>query len=128
MKLFIDFGYLEIAYKGFVDPTDTYFYNNYDFLAFNVMGGTSLGEIAYFSGGLYFAKSLGGDSYREYTDTWVSLDMKNDFGLVAEIGKNLGDYFTIGVQGRFGLKSIGEKTDQKTWAIHGRLIINIFKF
>jgi len=32
MKLFIDFGYLEIAYKGFVDPTDTYFYNNYDFL------------------------------------------------------------------------------------------------
>jgi hypothetical protein len=128
MLLFIDFGYLEIAYKGFVGPTDTYFYNNYEFLAFTTMAGIPLGESGYLSGGLFFGKPLDANSYREYIDDWISLDHESDFGLVAEIGKDLGEYFTIGVQGRFGLKSIGEKVDTKTWALHGRLCINLFRF
>lgn len=128
LLLLVDFGYLEIAFKGFVDPTDTYFYNSYEFLALSPMVGTKLGESGYLSGGVYFAKSLDGNSYREYTDQWVSLSTQNDLGLVAEIGKDLGDYFTIGLQGRFGLKSIGETSDIKTWALHGRLCINLFRF
>jgi hypothetical protein len=128
MLFSLDFGYIQIAYKGFVDPTDTYFYNKYEFLTINPMIGTKLGETGYLSGGVYYAKSLEGNSYREYTDRWVSLSPKNDFGLVAEIGKDLGEYFTIGLQGRYGFTSIGETSDTKTWALHGRLCINLFKF
>lgn len=128
MMFLVDFGYLEIAYKGFVGATDTYFYNNYGFLALTPMVGTRLGEKGYLSGGVYFAKSLSGNMYQEYVDQWISLSPQNDLGLVAEIGKDLGDYFTIGLQARFGLKSIGETSDTKTWALHGRLCINIFKF
>ena len=122
-----DCGFLEVAYQGTVDATDTYFYSSYDFLTFNSLAGMSSGK-GYLAGGLFFAKSLGGDSYQEYSDRWISLDQKDDFGLLGEVGKDLGKYLTVGIQGRFGIPSIGNSVDIKTWALHGKLNINIFEF
>jgi hypothetical protein len=48
-------------------------------------------------------------------------------GLLAELGKDLGKYFTVGIQARVGLPSIGSSIDLKTWALHGKLAINIFE-
>jgi hypothetical protein len=122
-----DCGFLDIAYNGHVDATDTYFYTSYNFLAFNALTGVTFGS-GYLAGGLYYAKSLGGDSYQEYADRWISLDQKDDLGLVAELGKDLGEYITVGIQGRFGIPSIGSSVDIKTWALHGKLAINLFSF
>lgn len=127
LHLAFDVGFLEVSYNGYVGPTDTYFYSYYNFLAFNVMAGLSAGP-AYLNGGFYYGKALSAESYREYTDAWVSLDHENDFGLLVEAGRALGNYFYIGAQGRFGLKSIGSSVDIKTWALHGKLGINIFRF
>jgi hypothetical protein len=127
LHLAFDIGFLEVAYNGFVGPTDTYFYSYYNFLAFNFMAGLSAGP-AYLNGGFYFAKALEAGSYREYTDEWITFDHQNDFGLVVEAGRSLGKYFYIGTQGRFGFKSIAEKVDIKMWALHGKLGINIFRF
>ena len=125
MMLNFDVGFLEVAYNGHVAPTDSRFYSSYDFLTINILPGIALGE-GYLLGGLYYAKSLGGDQYQEYIDRWISLTQQNDLGLAAEIGKDLGEYITIGVQGRLGIKSIGKSVDIKTWALHGKLGINIF--
>ena len=125
MLLALDCGFLEVAYNGYVDPTDSYFYSSYDFLTINVLTGIPFGS-SYVTGGLFYAISLGGDQYQEYTDRWVSLDQKSDFGLAVEMGKDLGKYLTVGIQGRLGILSIGESVDIKTWALHGKLGINIF--
>lgn len=127
MMFAFDIGFLEIAYRGQVEATDTYFYSSYDFLAFNSLAGIKIGD-GYLGAGLFYAKSLGGDSYQEYIDRWITLDQKDDFGLMAELGKDLGKYLTIGIQGRFGIPSIGSSVDIKTYALHGKLSINIFQF
>lgn len=127
LMLAFDIGFLEIGYNGTVDVTDSYFYTSYDFLTFNFLAGVPLGS-GYFGGGLYYAASLGGDQYQEFIDRWITLDQKGDFGLLVELGKDLGPYFTVGVQGRFGLASVGESVDIKTWALHGKIGINIFSF
>lgn len=126
MMLAADFGFIEIAYRGFVDPTDSYIYTTYDFLTFNFLAGVPLGP-SYAAGGFYFAKSLGGNQYKEYTDKWVSLSQKSDIGLLAEMGVDLGKYISLGVQGRVGIPSIGSSIDIKTWALHAKLGINIFR-
>ena len=127
LHLAFDVGFLEVAYNGYVGPTDTYFYSYYNFLAFNFMAGLSVGP-AYLYGGFYFANALESGSYLEYTDDWVTFDHGNDFGLVIEAGRSLGKFFYIGAQGRYGFTSIAEKVDIKMWALHGKLGINIFRF
>jgi hypothetical protein len=127
LMLAFDFGFLEIGYNGRVDATDSYFFTSYDFLTINLLAAAPIGS-GYVGGGFYYAPSLGGDQYREYTDEWVTLEQKSDMGLLFEAGKDLGQYFTVGLQGRLGLVSIGESVEIKTWALHGKIGINIFSF
>lgn len=128
MMMAADVGFLEVAYTADVEATDTYFYSSYNFLTLNVLAGTTFGSSYYAAGGFFYAKSLEGSQYRESLDQWVTLDQNDDFGFLAEIGKDLGSYLTVGIQGRYGLVSIGESVDIKTWAFHGRIGLNILSF
>ncbi len=127
MLLAFDFGFLDVAYRGTNPGTSTYFFSSYEFLTFNGLVGIPIGT-GYIGGGVYYAKALTGDRYEEFTDRWFSLDHKDDIGVLAEFGKDLGQFITIGIQGRFGIPSIGESVDIHTWALHGKLAFNIFKF
>ena len=123
----VDFGYLQTGFFGTVDATDTYFVNIYDYLNLDLMVGGQSGAL-YFCGGIYYGIGLGANSYREYTDEWVSLDSNNDFGLVGEIGAELTSFLSLGVQGRYGLVSIGSSVDIRNWGLLATISIHFFHF
>ncbi len=125
--MLFDVGYLETGFYGEVGPTDTYFINTYEYLNFNfIIGGQA--DQFYFGGGFYYGIGLDAYSYREYIDDTVDLDANSDFGLVAEIGFDLASFLSLGVQGRYGLTSIGTSVDIKNWGILGTIGIHFLRF
>ncbi len=122
-----DFGYLETGFVGYVTPTDTHFWNTYSYLNMNVMIGKTFDKL-YYAGGLYLGIGLDAYSYREYEDSWVYFEPNGDFGLVAEVGTDIASFLSIGVQGRYGLKSIGSKVDIKNWGILSTVSIHFLNF
>ncbi|MCK5153362.1 MAG: hypothetical protein KAQ93_03310 [Spirochaetales bacterium] len=125
--ILIDFGYLETGFEGYVLATDTNFNNTYEYLNLNAMFGSQINQI-YYAAGLYFGIGLDAYSYREYEDDWFDLDSNSDFGFVAEAGFQPVSFLSLGVQGRYGLKSIGSSVDIKNWAILGTIGIHFFQF
>jgi len=125
--LIFDFGYLETGFVGYVQATDSYFWNSYGYLNLNSMFGTQV-DMLYLAGGLYLGIGVGANSYREYTDEWITLDSNGDFGLVGELGFEPFPFLSLGVQARFGLKSIGSSVDIKNMAILGTFAIHFLRF
>jgi hypothetical protein len=125
--ILIDFGYLQTGFEGYVLATDTTFNNIYEYLNLNAMFGSKINEI-YYAAGFYFGIGLDANSYREYEDIWINLDSNSDFGLAAEVGFKPVSFLSIGVQGRFGLNSIGSSVDIKNLAILGTIGIHIYQF
>ena len=125
--ILFDFGYLETGFVGYVGPTDSYFYNTYEYLNLDGMFGAQRDQL-YFAGGLYFGFGLDAYSYQDYVDAWVDLDSNNDFGLVGEVGIEVLPFLSVGIQGRYGLKSIGSKVDIKNWALLGTFGIHFHRF
>lgn len=122
-----DIGYLQTGFSGYVEPTDSSFWNTYDYINLNIMFGTQI-SLFYFAGGIYYGFGLSGNSYREYTDEWVGLNANNDLGIVAEGGAELFSFLSVGVQARCGIMSIGSSVDIKNLAILGTLGIHVFRF
>lgn len=125
--LLVDLGYLETGFVGYVSPTDSRFWNTYTYLNLNTMVGKWF-EKFYLAGGLYLGIGLDAYSYKEYEDEWVSFDANGDFGLVGEGGMRINDFFSLGLQVKKGLKSIGSSVDIKNWVLHGNFSINLLKF
>ncbi len=125
--LLVDFGYLETGFKGHVSPTDSDFWNTYEYLNLNIMFGSGNG-ILYYAAGLYLGIGLDAYSYREYEDDWFSLDSNADFGLTAEAGIEPLPFLSLGIQGRYGLKSIGTSVDIKNRGILGTFALHFFRF
>jgi len=125
--ILVDLGYLETGFVGYVQATDTQFWNTYDYLNLNAMFGSQTEKI-YYAGGLYFGIGLGAYSYREYTDDWVDLDSNTDFGIVAEAGTQVASFLNLGIQARYGIKSIGSSVDIKNWAILATFTIPFYRF
>ncbi len=124
---FFDLGYLETGFVGYVSPTDTYFYNTYTYLNLNVMIG-KLYQKLYYAGGIYLGIGLDAYSYKEYEDKWGSFDPNNDFGIVVEVGADITTFLSLGVQGRYGLTSIGSKVDIKNQGILGTISFHVLRF
>ena len=125
--IIIDAGYLETGFFGYIEPTDTYFYNTYEYINLDGMFGTQ-GEQLYAAGGLYMGFGLDAYSYNDYTDSYSDLDSNNDFGLVGEVGVEALPYLSIGVQARYGLTSIGSKADIKNWGLLATFGIHFHRF
>ena len=127
LLLLIDLGYLETGFTGHVVATDTDFTNTYEYLNLNGMIGASRGAV-YYGAGLYLGIGTGAYSYREYTDDTVDLDANSDFGLVAEVGADLASFLSLGIQGRYGLKSIGTSVDIKNWGLLATVGVHFYRF
>jgi hypothetical protein len=125
--IIVDAGYLKTGFSGYVGPTDSSFWNSYDYVNLNIMFGTQL-SLFYFAGGIYYGFGLSANSYREYTDEWVGLNANNDLGIVAEGGAELLSFLSVGVQARCGIMSIGSQVDIKNLVILGTLGIHVFRF
>jgi hypothetical protein len=125
--LFVDFGYLETGFIGYVAPTDSRLWNTYTYLNLNAMIGISFNPI-YLAGGFYLGIGLDSYSYREYTDEWVSFDSNGDFGVVVELGTEVFDFLTLGVQAKHGLKSIGSSVEIINWVLHGTFALHFLRF
>lgn len=122
-----DMGYLETGYVGYVVATDTYFYNTYEYINIDVMFGTKT-ALLYAAAGLYFGSGIEAYSYREYTDETVSYNANDDIGLVGEIGIDPLSFISLGVQGRFGLKSIGTTVDTRNWGLLATIGLHFLRF
>lgn len=125
--LMFDFVFLKTGFNGYVAATDTTFYNGYEYLNVNAMFGGQTNAL-YYGGGLYLAPGLDAYSYREYTDEWVDLDSNADFGLVGEIGSDVTRLLSVGIQARWGLKSIGSSVDIKNWGILATVAFHFHRF
>lgn len=122
-----DLGFLKTGFIGYVAPTDTYFYNSYEYVNMNAMLGAQQ-DMLYYAGGLYFGIGTAAYSYKEYEDKWVYFDANPDFGLIGEVGAELTSFLSLGVQGRFGLKSIGSKVEIKNFGLLATVGIHFYKF
>jgi len=125
--IFADLGFLQAGFVGYVVPTETYFYNTYEYLNINAMFGHYTNPF-YLAGGLYFGIGLNAYSYKEYEDKWVTLTSNPDFGVVGELGVDIASFLSIGVQGRFGLKSIGSSVDIRNFGILGTIGLHFLRF
>jgi len=123
----VDLGFLKTGFIGYVSPTDTYFYNSYEYVNMNAMLGAQQGML-YFAGGLYFGIGTASYSYKEYEDKWVSFDANPDFGLIGEVGAELTSFLSLGVQSRFGLKSIGSSVDIKNFGLLATVGLHFYRF
>lgn len=123
----VDLGFLKTGFIGYVSPTDTYFYNSYEYVNMNAMLGAQQ-DMLYYAGGLYFGIGTAAYSYKEYEDTWVYFDANPDFGLIGEIGAELTSFLSLGVQARFGLKSIGSKVDIKNFGLLATVGVHLYRF
>lgn len=118
---------METGFKGYVQPTYSYFYNTYEYLNLNVLIGSRINSF-YYAAGLYIGFALDAYGYYEYTDVWTSFDANNDFGIAAEAGIDLVPFLSLGIQARYGLKSIGTSVDIKNTAILGTIQIHFLEF
>lgn len=125
--LVVDVGFLDVAYTADLDATDSHCHTTYKFLSGNMLAGIPIANNYYVLGGFYYARSLGGEQYEEEMDL-VFLDQKDDLGLVAEFGKEVSSSISLGLQGRYGLVSISEAAEIKTWTIQGTIGLNISPF
>lgn len=93
----------------------------------NAMFGTQM-DMLYLAGGLYLSICTAAYEYDGWFEEYQYFDENADFGLVAEVGADVLSFLSLGVQARFGLKSIGTSVDIKNWGLLATIGIHFYEF
>ncbi len=125
--IILDVGYLETGFRGYVFPTSSSFYNTYEYININLLAGGNLNKL-YYAAGFYLGPGLDSYGYSEYTDEWTYFDSNSDFGLAVETGYHLAPFISLGLQARYGLKSISTSVDIKNIVLLAMIQIHFLNF